>query len=69
MHRFWVVGGQYRDTRFAEFAPGRAEERYGPFASYVEAQKVWQRLSWAQVDDCHVRYRIVEETVAVAGRP
>lgn len=63
MRRFWVVGGHYRNTRFNEFAEGRNEERYGPFERYEDAQAEWQRLSWAEVDNCHVRYRIVEEAM------
>jgi hypothetical protein len=66
MHRFWVVGGLYRDTRLREFAAGRREERYGPFRDRAAARTAWGRLSWAQVDDCHVRYRIVEDAGAIA---
>lgn len=61
MSRFWVVGGEYRNTRFEEFAEGRKEERYGPFASYADAEREWQSRSWAAVDSCTVRYRIVED--------
>lgn len=61
MAAFWVVGGEYRDTRFEEFAEGREEERYGPFATYDDAEREWKRLSWAAVDNCQVRYRIVED--------
>jgi len=64
MNRFWVVGGLYRDTRFNDFANGHNEERYGPFPTWEAAQKEWQRVSWAQVDVCNARYRIVEEAMA-----
>ena len=63
MSAFWVVGGRYRDTRFDRFAEGRGEERHGPFATYADAQREWQKLSWRFVDDCNVRYRIVEQSM------
>jgi len=55
---YWVVGGEYADTGFEQFAKGCQEERYGPFQSYKEAQAVWQQMSWKNIDDAHVRYRI-----------
>ena len=55
---YWVVGGEYKDTRFAEPAPGKEEERYGPFSTYEEAKAEWGRRAWATVDDAHSRYRI-----------
>ena len=61
MSAFWVVGGEYRNTRFDEFAEGQKEERYGPFPSYDAARREWQQRSWAQVDNCNVRYRILED--------
>ncbi len=57
---FWVVGGEYADTRFDRPAPGKAIERHGPFLTRGEAYGIWQELSWRQVDNCNVRYRIVE---------
>lgn len=62
MHRYWVVGGEYADTRFEEMAGGGKEQRLGPFASYAEAKAEWQRRAWATVDDANVRWRIEEET-------
>jgi cobyrinic acid a,c-diamide synthase len=62
LKRFWVVGGEYIDTGFQELAPGTAEERLGPFATYKEAHDAWQARSWATVDTATRRYRIVEET-------
>lgn len=58
---YWVVGGHYKDTRFEELAPGHGPERYGPYKTYREAEQEWQRMSWQQVDNCHVFYRIVDE--------
>jgi hypothetical protein len=55
--RFWVVGGVYTDTRFAE-AVGAGEQWHGPFATYEDAKAEWGRRAWATVDDAHARYRI-----------
>ena len=58
---YWVVGGEYTDTHFDTFVPGKGEERYGPFMDYQAALKEWQGRSFNQVDDCNVRYRVVVE--------
>jgi hypothetical protein len=58
---YWVVGGEYTDTHFRELAPGRSEERHGPFATYEEAHKVWAARAWATVDDALARFHIVKE--------
>jgi hypothetical protein len=57
---FWVVGGEYTDTRFAEIVGGGAERRIGPFATYDDAKAEWARRAWASVDDAHARWRIEE---------
>ncbi len=56
--RYWVVGGEYTDTSFTEIANGGGEVRHGPFGAYEAAREKWASLSWAAVDDAHVRYRI-----------
>jgi hypothetical protein len=61
MARYWVIGGEYADTSFSKLAPGKAEERLGPFPSYGEAYKAWEARARATIDDAMVRYRIVEE--------
>lgn len=58
---YWVIGGEYTDTRFETPAPGKALERHGPFGSYEEALQVWAARAWATVDDAHARFRIVRE--------
>jgi Domain of unknown function (DUF4170) len=63
---YWVVGGDYTDTRFNELAPGTREERLGPFASYREAWDVWSARARATVDIATVRYRIVESDAEAA---
>jgi hypothetical protein len=55
---YWVVGGTYTDTSFRHIEKGRAEERYGPFGSYQEAERTWRAKAWETVDDAHARYRI-----------
>lgn len=61
MTRYWVVGGRYTSTTFERIADGGREEHIGPFDTYDEALKEWGRRSWASVDDCHARYRIVAD--------
>ena len=63
MKRYWVVGGEYVDTSFTKLAPGKAEERLGPFDSYNEAQKVWSGRAWATVDSAQTRYMLLVEEV------
>ncbi|BBK39591.1 hypothetical protein STAQ_46690 [Allostella sp. ATCC 35155] len=58
---FWVIGGEYADTEFRTLAKGRTEERIGPFATWEEARSAWSARAFATVDDCHSRFRIVEE--------
>jgi hypothetical protein len=57
---YWVVGGEYADTKFDRAAAGKSLERHGPFASYDEAHHVWSARAWATVDDCNCRFRLVE---------
>ena len=57
---YWVVGGEYTDTRFETLMPGKTLEQLGPFASYKQAHDVWASRAWATVDDCQSRYRVVE---------
>lgn len=64
MAAYWVVGGEYTDTSFKEIAPGKREERYGPFATYREAYAAWSARARATIDDATVRYRIVEQAPA-----
>jgi hypothetical protein len=63
MKRYWVVGGEYSDTSFTGFAPGKAEERLGPFGTYEEAQRAWSGRAWATVDDAHTRFSILTEEI------
>lgn len=63
MKRYWVVGGEYADTSFSKLAPGKAEERLGPFDGYNEALKAWSGRAWSTVDNAQTRYVLVTEDV------
>ena len=66
MPQFWVVGGEYTDTRFRD-AIGGAEDWIGPFPNYEAARKRWAELAWSTVDDCNVRYRIEKASARPRG--
>ena len=55
---YWVVGGNYENTKFEKIKKGHKMEKYGPFNSYEEAKKEWDFYSWKNVDDCYIRYVI-----------
>ena len=44
-HRYWVLGGEYRDCRFDEVLPG-TEEISGPFPDMHRARTEWTRLTF-----------------------
>lgn len=67
MTQYWVVGGEYTNTRFETIAPGKALERHGPFATYKEAHDVWASRAWGTVDDCHSRFRVIEGDETAPG--
>ena len=58
MVQFWVVGGEYTDTKFRTVAHGCEEERYGPYDDYDTAKAEWNKRSWKSVDAATTRYRI-----------
>lgn len=66
MSEYWVVGGEYADSRFAALLPGRGPERYGPYPSYEEARKEWQARTMATIDNALVRYRVVAQRADAA---
>lgn len=59
--KYWVVGGIYTDTSFAELEPGTAETRLGPFATYDEAKAVWRAKAMETVDEAYARFHIERE--------
>lgn len=56
MQLYWVVGGQYADTKFEK--PLSEIICKGPFKTYEQAKKVWKSLAWQTVDDATTRFRI-----------
>ena len=66
---YFVVGGEYTDTRFEHLANNGEEERYGPFSSYKEAREIWAEHAWRTVDNCHARYRIIDANGAPVKDP
>jgi hypothetical protein len=59
--KFYVVGGEYADTSFAEIANGMEEQRFGPYTER-EARDIWRALTGQTVDNALVRYRIRPES-------
>ncbi len=55
--QYWVVGGEFRDTAFSEL--DGPPEALGPFTSYDQAYKEWERRSVEMKRHAHVRYTIV----------
>ncbi len=66
MSEYWVVGGEYADSKFNALLAGHSPERYGPFRSYDEARKEWQSRTMATIDNALVRYQVVSEGVRAA---
>ena len=58
MAQFWVVGGEYTDTRFKDMLGQGDEEWIGPFGDYELARQEWAKRAWQTVDECYTRYRI-----------
>jgi hypothetical protein len=58
--KYYVIGGEYADTNFAEIADGQTEQRFGPYDEH-EARNIWRALTGRTVDNAMVRYRIRPE--------
>lgn len=54
---YYVVGGEYADTSFTTFAPGREKEVYGPFER-AQAMDFWRGITSQTVDSALHRYDI-----------
>jgi hypothetical protein len=52
---WYVVGGEYADTTFQEFAAGREREVYGPFGR-KDALDKWRAVTGKTVDNALCRY-------------
>lgn len=62
-HRYWVIGGDYRDCQFDEIVPG-TEEISGPFPDPTRARTEWQRLTFRDRLGATKRYVITHEARA-----
>jgi len=58
--QFWVVGGEFSDTRFNGLVPG-TERVLGPFAARRDAETAWSRLASETRSLCNARFSITEE--------
>lgn len=58
MTQYYVVGGEYKDTTFTTLV-GKLE-KYGPFDTMEQANRVWKDKSMANIDHCMVRYLVTE---------
>jgi hypothetical protein len=58
--RFWVIGGEYTDTRFSQLVDGTGR-MFGPFGDWSEARQVWDRIASETRSICTARYTIVQE--------
>ena len=56
---YYVVGGIFKNTSFEEFEDQSKKEKYGPFKTFEDAKKLWEKISWENVDNCNVRYIIL----------
>ena len=66
---FWVIGGEYADSKFTRMHAGRELEVYGPFDKWEEALGFWRGLTSKSVDDALVRYDIRENYQPGEGIP
>ena len=62
-HRYWVIGGDYRDCQFDEIVPG-TEEISGPFPDPTRARTEWQRLTFRDRLGATKRYVTTHEARA-----
>ncbi|MBV6631918.1 MAG: hypothetical protein KI792_02665 [Alphaproteobacteria bacterium] len=58
--RFWIVGGEYVDTKFEQIVE-QTRRVVGPFDCYRQARKEWQALSEASRSICTARFSIARE--------
>ena len=58
--QFWVIGGEYADTRFEALVNGGAKA-LGPYPSYDAALEAWREISVATRPVAHMRYTIAAD--------
>lgn len=59
-NRYWVVGGEYKDTRFSELRDGTSKV-LGPFEDYGMARATWQAEAEATRSNAYMRFTIARE--------
>ncbi|WP_374632999.1 hypothetical protein [Ferrovibrio sp.] len=57
MSKFYVEGGIFKDLADPAPQPG-TEEKYGPFDTEAEADKVWRARMSDKIDICNHRLRV-----------
>jgi hypothetical protein len=58
--RFWIIGGEFRDTSFAELVAG-TERLLGPYANRDAALRAWRGLADETKSLCTARFTVVAE--------
>jgi hypothetical protein len=58
--QFWVIGGEYADTRFDRLVNGGAKA-LGPYPSYDAALEAWREISVETRPIAHVRFTITAD--------
>lgn len=61
--RFWIIGGEYTDTRFDRLVDG-TQQVEGPFPCRDSALRAWRRLADETRANAHARYVLAEEPAA-----
>lgn len=59
-NRFWVIGGEYQDTRFEQLLDG-SQRMFGPYGSREAALAVWERVAEETRSVCTARFTVVRE--------
>lgn len=55
--RYWVVGGEYRDSSFRALVPG-TEAVLGPYKDHAAARTAWTRMTFRDGSPATARYSI-----------
>jgi hypothetical protein len=58
--QFWVIGGEYADTRFERLVNGGAKA-LGPYPSYGDALEAWREISVETRPNAHMRFTIAAD--------
>ena len=58
--QFWVIGGEYADTRFERLVNGGAKA-LGPYTSYDDALEAWREVAVETRPIAHMRFTIAAD--------